>query len=223
MGTCEQCGGPLVRPKKGRPPTRFCTPKCKDQWRAAERRRLAVEAAGERHCLGPGCGNIIPPEVTLKAKCCSRECRTAYENARRADARKERWRAEGLTCQREGCGGPIPVPETGQRRTKYCSAECKKAEMDRRWRERHSDYNRLYLYGVTPEQWQAAWDAQGGRCAICRRGLVPGKGTHADHDHVTGRFRGILDDDCNLGLGKFRDDPALLRAAAAYLEAALVT
>lgn len=41
---------------------------------------------------------------------------------------------------------------------------------------------------------------------------------YADHDHVTGCFRGWLCVACNTGLGYFQDNPASLRAAADYLE-----
>ena len=41
-----------------------------------------------------------------------------------------------------------------------------------------------------------------------------------DHDHKTGEFRGWICHRCNLTLGKAGDSPALLRALAAYLEAA---
>lgn len=61
----------------------------------------------------------------------------------------------------------------------------------------------------------AALEEQGGRCVVCQRELelVP------DHDHTTGAFRGWLCRGCNLMLGYAEDDPATLRAAAAYLEA----
>ena len=108
-----------------------------------------------------------------------------------------------------------------------------------RWRDSTPDYNRQYLYGITPEQWEEMLAAQDDKCAICGTADWGGyhNRPHADHDHATGAFRGILTHGCNLGLGNFdddplrlaaaivyltRDDPARLRAAAAYLEDSLI-
>jgi hypothetical protein len=77
---------------------------------------------------------------------------------------------------------------------------------------------RQYLYGLTPEEYGALLEAQDNRCAICRTDTPNGKGSwHVDHNHATGQIRGLLCNDCNLGLGKFADDSDRLRAAIAYL------
>lgn len=76
-------------------------------------------------------------------------------------------------------------------------------------------------YGLTADQFDALMLAQDGKCAICRRLPSEKKKTlHIDHDHVSGRVRGLLCHECNLAVGKMHDDPALFRAAAVYLDQA---
>lgn len=57
--------------------------------------------------------------------------------------------------------------------------------------------------------------AQGGRCAICASDM--GTEWQVDHDHATGKVRGLLCSPCNRGLGLFKDAPHLLRSAISYL------
>jgi hypothetical protein len=68
-------------------------------------------------------------------------------------------------------------------------------------------------FGITEEERAAILKRQGGVCAIC--------GTpdpeHLDHDHATGKIRGILCNRCNMGLGLFSDDPVRLQSAINYL------
>jgi len=59
---------------------------------------------------------------------------------------------------------------------------------------------------------------QHGVCAICR--TRPARTLCVDHCHVTGQVRGLLCSGCNLGIGQFKDNPALLQAAIAYIDAA---
>ena len=61
--------------------------------------------------------------------------------------------------------------------------------------------------------------AQDGKCAICAKGAEDElHGVFSvDHDHVTGAVRALLCRPCNLGLGKFEDDPKRLLAAVEYL------
>lgn len=58
---------------------------------------------------------------------------------------------------------------------------------------------------------------QDGRCAICNVPIEI-KSAHLDHDHITGRIRGMLCRDCNWGLGNFKDSIESLRRAIQYLE-----
>lgn len=85
-------------------------------------------------------------------------------------------------------------------------------------KERLNKISRTRKFGITVEQLDAAT-----HCDICRRAFVAQDGNLRkciDHDHVTGRFRGFLCHDCNVTLGHARDDAALLRRAADYLETA---
>ena len=73
-------------------------------------------------------------------------------------------------------------------------------------------------YGISVEYYNALLARQGGKCAICRE-KPEGQTLCVDHCHVTGRIRGLLCRNCNVGLGNFRDDPRRMRAGIAYLEA----
>lgn len=213
---CEQCGKPVVYSGHGRPPTRFCSKKCKETYRLAAAQAETRQEHEGRLC--ERCGRPIPLEVNSRARTCSRACGNALQNAKKRAAKRAEWLVSRPPCLR--CEGPIP--ESRQRHAKYCSTECKKKDADERWRARSPHYNRQYNYGITSEQWEAQLEAQDGRCAICRSDQWPGKDgkPHADHDHALEIFvlRGILCGNCNQGLGMFGDDPSRLRAAADYLE-----
>ncbi len=69
-------------------------------------------------------------------------------------------------------------------------------------------------FGLTILQYEQILEDQGGVCAICHE--VPTKPC-LDHCHKTLVIRGILCDFCNVGLGRFRDNPVALRRAARYV------
>lgn len=54
-------------------------------------------------------------------------------------------------------------------------------------------------------------------CQICDQ-PIEGRGKNIDHDHTTGKFRGILCTRCNNGLGMFKDDLDLFQKAMQYLK-----
>lgn len=78
----------------------------------------------------------------------------------------------------------------------------------------------LRRYGLTPEQYDELAEAQGFVCALCFEACPTGKQLAVDHDHASGRVRGLLCRTCNAGLGSLKDSPELLRRAADYLDRA---
>jgi len=90
---------------------------------------------------------------------------------------------------------------------------------------RRSDKELRRCFGIGLEQYSKIFDDQDGKCAICRQPETQirngrYKALAVDHCHNSGKVRGLLCCDCNQALGKFKDDPSLLRKAAEYLEGA---
>ena len=82
-------------------------------------------------------------------------------------------------------------------------------------KKRRKARNLLIRYQITLEVFDRLYLDQCGCCAICAAEL---DAPHVDHDHKTGKVRGLLCKYCNTGLGLFKDRPGLLRRAANYLE-----
>lgn len=101
-------------------------------------------------------------------------------------------------------------------------------ESQRRFHREHNrnsyrDKSLRGAFGLSLEQYEQMASAQGGVCACCgkpetvmRHGRL--LWLAVDHCHATGKIRELLCLNCNNGIGRFRDDPALLRKAAEYLE-----
>ena len=73
-------------------------------------------------------------------------------------------------------------------------------------------------YNFTVEEYDLLYEEQNQGCAICTSPTgANNKRLAVDHNHQTGEVRGLLCDDCNIGLGKFKDNPSLLAKAINYL------
>jgi hypothetical protein len=241
--TCKVCGKEI--PPHRTAQAKFCSPLCKRRAQV-QRERVTPPARRNEPCSVEGCGSawfarglcskhydrlrtkgtVEEGRKNARGVCsvqgCSNPhvagglCRLHYDRQQRARRKAERLDTRpDRTCL--SCDGPL---QPGQRDdTLFCSRKCKEAE--RVASGRHSDaVLRHYYrsrYGMTREE---AVERFGDRCNIC--GSADGMGRHGnlhvDHSHKTGKVRGVLCHECNTGLGKFRDDPELLRKAAAYLE-----
>lgn len=76
----------------------------------------------------------------------------------------------------------------------------------------------LKTYGLSPEEYWAIYDFQGGKCYICQRASGVKRKLSVDHCHATGVVRGLCCQPCNRNvLGHLRDDIEALARAIIYL------
>lgn len=74
------------------------------------------------------------------------------------------------------------------------------------------------LYNLTIDGYNQLFTEQQGKCKICGKHQDElDQWLAVDHDHITGKIRGLLCDNCNLGLGLFKDNLEYLRSAYEYL------
>ena len=96
--------------------------------------------------------------------------------------------------------------------------KCKKYYQDNSDKLKESMRKAQYAqYGITAAEFDSISIAQGKACVICGERERNGKRLSIDHDHSTGKFRGLLCHRCNVGLGMFRDSEDLLSMAISYL------
>jgi hypothetical protein len=69
-------------------------------------------------------------------------------------------------------------------------------------------------YGLAFSDWNTLFEKQNGVCAVCLRRPVQ----VVDHDHKTGKVRGLLCHGCNSSLGNFFEDTDVLKRAISYIE-----
>lgn len=90
------------------------------------------------------------------------------------------------------------------------------------WGKRNPDKIRVYernyrmkaLYGLLPGQYETMAAQQHNKCLICLRE----KKLVVDHDHETGKVRGLLCNLCNSGMGHLKDSIEHLQNAINYLK-----
>lgn len=109
-------------------------------------------------------------------------------------------------------------------------SECKKCNDLRRseWKKDKPLHKRVYLkqwklmgrFGLTLDDYVSMMDEQKGCCLVCGGSLDSGakQSPCVDHDHNTGKVRGLLCNRCNRGIGMLGDNYESVLKAAEYLK-----
>lgn len=102
-------------------------------------------------------------------------------------------------------------------------------ERSREYKRSHPEMRRRkglkVNFGITLEEYNEMLIKQMGVCKICLKPETSIDGRNkrvkalaVDHDHITGKIRGLLCYSCNIGIGFLKDSSDLLKKAAEYLE-----
>ena len=139
------------------------------------------------------------------------------------------------------CGLEKPIDEFREQKGRNTRrSNCRKCDTERHaeWRKNNREHLRNYdknryrkspdrweqhissKYGIAKADYERMLKEQGGKCAICGGDSKHNKQgrLNIDHCHDSGVVRGLLCWECNTAIGKMKDSPVILRAAAKYLE-----
>lgn len=160
-------------------------------------------------------------------------CKTCAEAKPFTDFRPEKRVHSGLTANCRACIRQYDWRYRDENRERQRpinaagAARRRKTELGQRAQSRNR--RKYYLkvsYGITDEVMVFLIAQQDNKCGICKRAFMADGGYHkkgvvsscVDHDHETGKVRGILCNRCNRAMGMFDDKIEYLRAAAEYLQ-----
>ena len=132
---------------------------------------------------------------------------------------------ETKTCKICNEAKPLTEFSHTDKRKKYLRSYCKPCNRElinshnQKRKKEDPDYFRRrdarVKYGIEFEDYQRMYSEQEGKCSICS---VEADRLNIDHCHTTGKVRGLLCWDCNVAIGKFKDNVALLQQAIHYLQ-----
>ena len=116
----------------------------------------------------------------------------------------------------------------GHDRPHYVKGRCQSCHR-KEWLKTHKTwrlafYRKRHLrtkYQLTIQDYEELWNQQEGKCVICNSLFTKTRGpkfANIDHDHRTGKIRGILCHNCNTGLGKFNERIDVLTQAIYYIQ-----
>ena len=131
-------------------------------------------------------------------------------------------RGGGFETKQEAINAEI---EEGKYRRKRNYRKKKLARKRQNWRKnyhQHPECDRerhlMDSYSISSDEYQLLFNKQNGVCAICGKPPTNGKPLQVDHDHTTGKIRGLLCHKCNTGIGYLGDVTQSVQYAVNYLK-----
>jgi len=145
-------------------------------------------------------------------KICSDKCTRIYRTEWSKLDRKENPRIKKeLNCK--SCGKKFYASNT-KGNPKSCSIECKKRLND----ERIRSFNYKKKYGITLSEYNRMLIEQWHCCKICGKHESDLNYTlKVDHCHTTGAVRGLLCNECNVGISMLKENKIVFKNAMKYL------
>ena len=149
--------------------------------------------------------------------CPSKECRRAYRKQINAAMHAANVKDRRADCHPElahfALGLCKQCYDTDYAKRNRTKTNATKTRWRKANKKRVSEVRRKYLYGVEAPLVEERLSRQGGLCAIC----CVRPATDLDHDHTSGKPRGMLCGDCNRGIGLMRENEDTLLRAAEYV------
>lgn len=107
------------------------------------------------------------------------------------------------------------------RRKHYAKHHGKVRDYTNEWRKNNTKRTRINRikreYGLSLEEYNSILKSQENRCPVCNNVFNEDKKPVVDHDHTTGKVRGLLCTSCNSGIGLLGDKLFILKKACEYL------
>lgn len=205
--------------KSGRAP--WCKP-CTNRWASEYRMRTRSKPTTEQRICETCGAEFTWSSMHSTQVFCSKKC---YKPRGTRLQQLQRRALEGMrVCKACLEGKSLDQFSPKSKKCKPCASvyqlQWREANLEKVKKAQRQSQRKSYpvkKYGISREEYEQRRAASAG-CEICGGANENGKPLHLDHDHATGALRGFLCENHNRGLGMFQDDPALLRAAADYLE-----
>jgi len=151
---------------------------------------------------------MTEPETKICTKC-GNKCPATTEYFYTDKNHKDGLRSWCILCCREA-----QLTEHGKEANRRI---CQKRKLALGYRRKTRTARLKHYYGLTLEEYDQILETQNGVCKICGSINLDGRRLYIDHDHKTGKIRGLLCHKCNSMLGYVNDDINVLLKAVSYL------